>query len=621
MGGRYFVFRSTYEAKRRVGLLKKKFPSVPPPLELISLNAWRANRKPFISTEFTKPFPLTDQQKLSEEVHDIKNGYVTFFSHEKKLLGNHYDWVTNPDTGYRYSNDTHWSQIQDYSKEAGDIKYVWEKSRFSFIYPLLRLDRYTNADQCDFILTEILDWVEKNPVNCGPNWRCSQEISLRSINWLFFLYYYADHTSLTEEKWEKIIHSLYWMAHHVYENIDFSRIAVRNNHAITETLYLYIFGTLFPQLPGAAKWKEKGKKWFEEEIAYQVYTDGTFLQFSMNYHRVVIQLFTVGFLVADANGEKFNDITYERAYKSLNFLYQCQELSNGYLPNYGANDGAIFFPLNSCHYRDYRPQLNVLHEMLTGNTLYLGFGPWQEDADFLNVTGKLKNITTSFLSLVQQTGIIRFDKGGYYLIRETSTLTFLRCAGYKDRPGQSDNLHLDIWVNGENILLDAGSYKYNSDEATLRYFMGSEGHNTVMLDGYDQMLKGSRFIWYYWPKSPKVKFYETAESFVIEASSDAFKYLSNNIRIERTIRKPKGENHWFIIDTVRNKPKDLLFRQVWHTIDNACVQITPEKQSEPLQSEVKDGKYSSLYGMYIPCKQMTFISDSASIATEIRINR
>lgn len=45
-------------------------------------------------------------------------------------------------------------------------------------------------------------------------------------------------------------------------------------------------------------------------------------------------------------------------------------------------------------------------------------------------------------------------------------------------------------------MFDGGSYKYNTTEKLLRYFMGTESHNTIMLEGHDQMLKGDRFIWY-----------------------------------------------------------------------------------------------------------------------------
>lgn len=65
--------------------------------------------------------------------------------------------------------------------------------------------------------------------------------------------------------------------------------------------------------------EKKGKKWFEEEIKYQVAEDGTYLQFSMNYHRVVVQLLTWAITLADRNGERFCDEVYKRAYQSVNF--------------------------------------------------------------------------------------------------------------------------------------------------------------------------------------------------------------------------------------------------------------------------------------------------------------
>lgn len=145
---------------------------------------------------------------------------------------------------------------------------------------------------------------------------------------------------------------------------------MRNNHAITETLALYLVGLLFPQFPESGEWKKKGKKWFEEEIKYQVAEDGTYLQFSMNYHRVVVQLLTWAITLADRNGERFCDEVYKRAYQSVNFLYQCQDDSTGWLSNYGSNDGALFFKLNDCDYRDYRPQLDALYYLLTSEHLY-----------------------------------------------------------------------------------------------------------------------------------------------------------------------------------------------------------------------------------------------------------
>src|SRR5690606_12097883 len=102
------------------------------------------------------------------------------------------------------------------------------KSRFSYILHLIRYDYHFDSDQSEFVFSEIESWIDSNPINNGPNWRCSQEISLRIFNWCYALYYYQHSPSLTEKRWEKIQRVVYASLHHVYHHIDFSRIAVRN---------------------------------------------------------------------------------------------------------------------------------------------------------------------------------------------------------------------------------------------------------------------------------------------------------------------------------------------------------------------------------------------------------
>jgi hypothetical protein len=92
---------------------------------------------------------------------------------------------------------------------------VWEKSRFSYLYTIIRYDFHFGSDQSAFVLHEILDWINKNPLNFGPNYMSSQEIALRLLNWTFALYYYKNSPQLTEETFQKILHSIYWQAKHI----------------------------------------------------------------------------------------------------------------------------------------------------------------------------------------------------------------------------------------------------------------------------------------------------------------------------------------------------------------------------------------------------------------------
>ena len=71
----------------------------------------------------------------------------------------------------------------------------------------------------------------------------------------------------------------------------------------------------------------------------------------MNYHRVVVQLLTWGIQLAKLNGDTFDKVVYERAQKSLDFLDACIDPVSGELPNYGSNDGALFFKLTNDDYQ------------------------------------------------------------------------------------------------------------------------------------------------------------------------------------------------------------------------------------------------------------------------------
>lgn len=614
MGWKYFFFRIQYEVRRKSGLLKKLYPVVLPDAVFLSLADWRKNAVPFFFSDKEKlNMKEPEIASLSEKVKRMAEGEFCFFSSEWYRLEKEYDWVTNPDTGYKYDVTKHWTQVEDIVEEAGDIKYVWEKSRFSFLYDLIRHEQHTGEAHAAFVFFQILDWIHKNPLNCGPNYKCSQEISLRVLNWVFALYYYRNAAELTDDIFNPVIRSIYGQMKHVRTNIHFSRIAVRNNHAITETLALYIVGLLFPQFPEAAEWKRKGKKWFEEEIEYQIAGDGTYLQFSMNYHRVVVQVLTWAIALSDRNNERFSDVVYERAYQALNFLYQCQDEITGWLPNYGANDGALFFKLNDAHYRDCRPQLDALHYLLTGKGLYENCSGFEDRSWYLPDL-KVCSERKLFAPLKRANGPVSFSVGGYYLIRENDCLTFIRCGKYRDRPGHADNLHIDIWYKGENLLMDGGSYKYNTDFGSQKYFSGTESHNTVMIGSYDQMKKGARFIWFNWSQALEALLEETEEYYGFSGKVSCFTYLNKQIVHSRKIRKFKGRPQWEVEDEITPVLPDCPIRQIWHT-DSKRVEFS----NEELVPFFTDGWYSSFYGGKEKNTQIEFVSENYRIRTVISV--
>ncbi|MFD0863120.1 alginate lyase family protein [Sungkyunkwania multivorans] len=590
----------------------RTFPTNPPFKEFISLEDWKKELPPFFFYgKDIHGLPKRRSEELKSINENLQKGILVFFNKLEIDLGKNYDWITNPATGYKYDIAKHWSQIEDLSKEAGDIKYVWEKARFSFLFDIIRYDYHFEEDQSKLVFGEIEDFIDKNPINLGPNYKCSQETSLRILNWTFALYYYKDSENLTEGLFKKIMNSIYWQLDHVYRNIHFSRIAVRNNHALTETLMLYLSNKLFPFIPDTRTWNKKGKKWFEQEIAYQIYEDGTFLQYSMNYHRVAVQLLTYGIRLAELNDDKWNPVVYERAKKSLQFLDACTDPVTKQLPNYGANDGALFFKLTDDDYRNYSSQLDDLRSVL------------YKEAYEIHESAYWLGIVPSQIPYEYPNEMNTFEKGGYYIIQEESTKTFIRCGKYQDRPSQSDNLHLDIWHQGINYLRDAGSYKYNTKQEDIAYFNGCEGHNTISVDGEDQMLKGSRFIWFKWVKKAVAVLNKEEGRFHFKGKITAFRHLGKDIEHVRTVKKQQGKAHWTVVDEVKNTGDRPIF-QYWHLDpehEDDVEIVAKDLNGNELQPLNDEKWYSGYYGVKERSPRRTFTSSSGTIVTTIKIDK
>ncbi|MGX5858624.1 alginate lyase family protein [Dyadobacter jiangsuensis] len=599
MGWHYVLFRAGYWFQAKTGILKLRFPRKATNRSFAGLQEWRQSASVFFfapgNPEVNRKMGL---KQLRWRVQKIGVGKFKYFDTWYSVS----DWHTNPLTGYCYRKNEHWSEVNDFSAKAGDIKYVWEKSRFTFLYDLVRYDFHFSEDRSTKVFGLIADWIDRNPVNCGPNWKCSQEIALRVLNWTFALHYYKFSPTLNQPLFNKIFCSIYDQMCHVAANLSFSRVTVRNNHVLTEALGLYVVGLMFPQFAESPEWRVLGKNLFETEITSQIAADGTYIQFSMNYHRVVIQLLTWGIRLAELNHDPMSITVHDRAKVSLNFLRSCQNAMYGRLPNYGHNDGALFFPLSERSFGDFRPQMAALANVL-GIDLDYQEGNWREESQWLTGT------RSKSLFKMRPKHISSFPIGGYHILPDTGTLTFLRCGKYHTRPFQADNNHLDIWINGRNILRDSGTWLYNTDEESTRYFSGTRGHNTIMIGDFDQMQKQHRFIWTHWITNAKGKSGSSGNEYWIEAEFEGFRHLGKGIVHKRRVVKKAGQRHWVIEDCVQNVPKGMAIQQLWHpdeTFENDFKITANDEHGVAIPVIIENGWYSKAYGVRQECRVLVF---------------
>jgi hypothetical protein len=504
------IFRIYYELSLRSGI-KKIISSDHPCVRIpLNLNKWRKERKKFFSPNL-KEAKLTLNRILSKEdrckliniADRAIEGKILCFSKIPCDFGNPINWHYNPMRKSSWPNNIHWTEVMKYEKKCGDVKFTWEVNRFSHLYYIVRA--YVLTEDKKYVLAfsnQLKSWEENNPYNYGVNWNSGQELAIRALAWIYALYTMGDDENFTNEDFRRLMKLLYLHALHIEENISYAYNAVHNNHLIGEALALYAIGTLFPYFKESDRWKEKGKAILEgKRCLSQFYNDGGYCQLSFNYQRLALHYYLWALRIAEVNDDKFKKDIYEVLSKSAKFLCSFMNFRDGRLPNWGANDGALLNPWTVCDYSDFRPLLQSLFYLKSGYRIF-DTGPWDEELFWFFGRHAIKKQTKECFPNSHS-----FPVTGLHVLRiNNETFALFRCGSIMDRFAQADQLHVDIFWKGLNVAIDGGSYMYNDEIQYHKYFMGTRSHNTVVVNGLDQMLLFRRFKWLYWTKAKLIKF-------------------------------------------------------------------------------------------------------------------
>ena len=88
--------------------------------------------------EFELALSPEARTELLDRVERLSRGEVRLFSGEFHHLGCPINWNLNPQSGLRMAVDHHWRRCEQLDARQGDIKFLWEASRFPFLYDLVR---------------------------------------------------------------------------------------------------------------------------------------------------------------------------------------------------------------------------------------------------------------------------------------------------------------------------------------------------------------------------------------------------------------------------------------------------------------------------------------------------
>ena len=566
-GFSWVLRRVIYSIKVRTGWLKRKMPlaewtetplntcliepALAEPAAYVAHRRKLAERFLFQAKQFCEFRPLFKRWDKAEcspvdEAANIIEGELRYFECCSAKTGFPPDWHLNQFTGLSAPKDVHWSRLGDF--DFGDIKVLWEPSRFGFVFTLARAYARTGDDHlAEAFWRSVEDWRDNNPPQYGVNWKCGQEASFRVMAWCFGLHAFLDAPATTSKRLVMLAEMLVVHGRRIETNIGYA-LQQSNNHGISEAVGLWTLGVLFPEFTDAAKWRELGAKLLAKQVKGLIYDDGSFSQHSVNYHRVMLHDFLWALKVGDSAGEQLPDVVSERVQLAGKWLKAMIIGRNGATPNYGANDGALIFPLTNCDYTDFRPVVQAL-EMVISNRAAFPSGPWDEEALWFGGIDLLKLPRPKNVIPKQE---LAATEGGYYTMRGDSSAVFIRCPErFRHRPSQADLLHVDLWWRGENVALDAGTFSYNAPEPWNNALVHTRIHNTVSVAGRDQSEHVGRFMFLPWPTGC-VRHREDSQSGKLsywEGEHCGYLRLRPSAQHRRAVAR-LGEECWVVIDKV-----------------------------------------------------------------------
>jgi hypothetical protein len=551
-----------YQAKLKSGWVRGRTPVVSWEEPLLARavredfsaepDAYAAYRKGLVTPRFFfEPFAdlsgaLSCSEDAVAEADDVRDGWFRLFGLPAVWLGTPPDWsalapLSDETPPPCLDLTDHWTKT-NVRQVPGDIRLLWEPSRFGWVFPMVRAFRASgNRAYAEACWDLILSWRQANKPNAGAHWISAQEVALRLMALTFAFYGLAPWLHRKSTRITRMATMILMHAARIPSTLDYAH-AQRNNHLLVEGVGLYTAGLLFPEFADAEAWRRTGRRVLLQALRTQVFPDGGYVQHSANYHRLALQAATWAASLAERNHEPLPIEAIGSIRRLTGALHMLVDPSSGRTANFGANDGALILPLSDGQFTDFRPALQAAGGMLDGEGLF-PTGPWDEACVWLGIERRGK------ASPRKTDGGTDLPNAGLHLLTAGDAFGLLRCAHFTSRPGHSDQLHFDLRIGPQPIAIDAGSYLYNAAPPWDNSLSYAAVHNTVIVDGQEPMHRSGRFLWLDWAQGRVLGRWQSADGRLqaIAAEHDGFRRVG--IVHRRTVLQA-SPSLWLVADDI-----------------------------------------------------------------------
>ena len=341
-------------------------------------------------------------------------------------------------------------------------------------------------------------WIKANPYPLGINWGSTLEVAFRSLSWIWVDQLLAGTPEYAQFRTE-LAPALAFHGRYIERYL--STYFSPNTHLLGEAVALLFLGTLYPQMPGAARWKESGWQIVRHEAERQVRPDGVYFEQSLYYHVYALDFFLYARLLAARNGMEIPPAYDAALGRMLDVVAALAQA--GPAEGFGDDDGG----------RLWNPRRNRTEHMTDplalGAMIYsreFSAAQLTEEAIWLFGNQAVEKLLQQHKpsSAVHSARLSRrrpLCAGGFGALRAGDG-GGCRSAGRGPRPGTDMPTHSACgspWMDGAGWWTPGVASTFRKIRRIGIAFRGTGAHNTMRVDGVDQAVADEPFSWTHIP--------------------------------------------------------------------------------------------------------------------------
>ncbi|MDP1730128.1 MAG: alginate lyase family protein [Devosia sp.] len=445
-------------------------------------------------------------------------------------------WRLDPVTGGAWPGADAYCFDIDYrhTDTLGDIKYVWEFNRLQMLQPLAA-HALLSGDEASVqaIDRAIASWHEANPPFRGVGWSSGIEVALRAISLIFAASLVGDALRpATMARLRAILSaSVFWLDRFP------SRFSSANNHLTAELAGTYLIAWAMPDLPNMISTRAAARENLVAETLKQILRDGVGAEQSPSYAAFSVELLLLCATVARESGTPFPDEAVSRLGRFAEFAGWITSASGTTVPIGDDDEGRA---ITLC-----QPEQAYVASVAAAAAAFAG-GPSAPPA-LPQLRNLLLGKPATRPGAGASSGLRTFEAGGYtvwrggcngrelHLVFDHGPLGYLSIAAH----AHADALSMMLSVDGLPVLVDPGTYLYQSGGVWRDWFRGTRAHNTLGIGGADQSLISGPFNWSH-KAVARLDEVRDGDNWFAAASHDGYEKRFG-VRHQRTLEKvPEG---------------------------------------------------------------------------------